>query len=211
MIMKGLIFFIGEVLSIFRICVAVWEKISMIVYTGYRAKGFKAFGKTSRIRPVFNVLAGEKYIEVGEDCYIGRLVQLTATDSFDDQRFSPRIIIGDNCSIGDFSHVTAINEIRLGNNVRMGKNILITDNSHGVSDESLLGIAPNFRPLVSKGPVIIGDNVWIGAKSSIMPGVRIGKGAIIGAGSVVTKDIPPYAVAAGAPARIVKIMNSQDR
>ncbi len=205
--MKKILFFTGTCLKIFRPLSRLLDRIAKNVYTGYRATGFKKFGKSSLIRPCFNALRGEKYISVGEGCYIGKLVQMTATDSFGDQSFTPKIEIGNNCSIGDFSHVTAINEIRLGNNVRMGKNILITDNSHGSSDLSMLDIPPNFRPLVSKGPVIIDDNVWIGAKSCIMPGVHIGKGAIIGAGSVVTKDIPAAAIAAGTPARVIRIIN----
>lgn len=203
---KKLIIIFGNCLAIFRPVSIFLNRISKIVYTAYRAPGFKKFGKDSLIRPVFNALRGEKYISVGEKCYIGKLVQLTATDSFGELHFCPKIVIGDNCSIGDFSHVTAINEIRLGNNVRMGKNILITDNSHGTSELAMLDIAPNHRTLYSKGPVIIDDNVWIGAKSCIMPGVHIGKGAIIGAGSVVTKDIPPYAIAAGVPAKVIRII-----
>ena len=204
--MRSLLLLFGSMLSVFQPLANVWESIRIIVYTGYKRPGFRSFGKTSRIRSKFDSLQGAAYITVGEECYIGRHVQLTASDSFQDQTFTPRITIGDNCSIGDYSHVSAINEIRLGNNVRMGKNILITDNAHGVSEARLLNTAPNKRPLYSKGPVIIDDNVWIGAKSSILPGVHIGKGVIIGASSVVTKDVPPYAVVAGNPARIVKVM-----
>lgn len=57
---------------------------------------------------------------------------------------------------------------------------------------------------ISKGPVVVGDDVWIGARSTILSGVNIGQGAIVGAGSVVTKDIPPYAIVAGNPARVIK-------
>mgnify|MGYP003303828594 FL=1 len=114
--------------------------------------------------------------------------------------------MGDNCSIGEDSHITAINSIRLGNNVLLGKKILITDNAHGTSSAELLEIAPNYRPLSSKGPVVIDDNVWIGEKVSIMPGVHIGKGVIVAANSVVTKNIPPYCVVAGIPAKVIKVM-----
>ncbi|MDE6378964.1 MAG: acyltransferase [Muribaculaceae bacterium] len=205
--LKSILLGIGSVCSCFRPLVAALEKIKMILYTGYRKRGFRSFGASSRIRPKFNVLVGEKYISVGEECYFGKDVQLTATDSFEGQTFSPSITIGNNCSIHDYAHVTAINCIHIGNNVRTGKNVLITDNAHGASDPVILDMAPNHRPLYSKGPVIIEDNVWIGAKSSIMPGVTIGRGAIIGAGSVVTKDIPSYALAAGNPARVIKIMS----
>jgi acetyltransferase-like isoleucine patch superfamily enzyme len=64
--------------------------------------------------------------------------------------------------------------------------------------------APIKRSLFSKGPVIIGDNVWIGDKATILPGVSIGNGAVIAANAVVTKDVPAYSVAAGNPARIIK-------
>ena len=117
----------------------------------------------------------------------------------------PQIVIGDGCSIGDGAHITAIDRIELGRNVLTGKYVLITDNAHGDADPALLDIAPNRRPLVSKGPVVIEDNVWIGEKASILSGVRIGRGAIIGAGAVVTKDVPAGCMALGVPARVVSL------
>jgi acetyltransferase-like isoleucine patch superfamily enzyme len=63
---------------------------------------------------------------------------------------------------------------------------------------------PFRRPLVSKGPVLIGDCVWIGDKATILPGVTIGKGSVIGANAVVTKDVPDYCMAAGNPAVVLK-------
>lgn len=83
--------------------------------------------------------------------------------------------------------------------------MLISDNSHGdPKDMALRNIAPNARPIYSKGAIVIGDNVWIGEKAAILAGVTIGEGAIIGANAVVTKNIPPYSIAAGIPARIIK-------
>jgi acetyltransferase-like isoleucine patch superfamily enzyme len=182
----------------------LYRNIGKYIYTGWISREFKSFGKSSYILPCFSLLIGAKYISVGVKSQIGRGVQLTAWDKFKGQKFTPEIIIGNNCSIGEDSHITAINRIRLGNNVRLGKKILITDNAHGASDAELLDMAPNFRPLCSKGPVIIDDNVWIGEKASIMPGVHIGMGVIVAANSVVTKDVPPYSVVAGVPAKIVK-------
>lgn len=60
---------------------------------------------------------------------------------------------------------------------------------------------------MSKGPVIIGQNVWVGDKATILPGVTIGDGAVIGANSVVTKDVPPYSIVGGNPAKVLKQLN----
>lgn len=68
----------------------------------------------------------------------------------------------------------------------------------------MMDMPPTQRPIYSKGPVVIGDNVWIGDKATILPNVSIGKGAIIAANSVVTKDVPEYSVFAGNPAKIIK-------
>jgi acetyltransferase-like isoleucine patch superfamily enzyme len=86
----------------------------------------------------------------------------------------------------------------------MGRKVFITDNSHGSFTREQLDIRPNYRPLISKGPVIIEENVWIGEMVCIMPGVTIGRGSIIGANAVVTKSIPPYSIAAGVPAKVIK-------
>ena len=64
---------------------------------------------------------------------------------------------------------------------------------------------PQRRPLYSKGPVIIGDNVWIGDKVTILPGVTIGNNAVIGANTVVTKDVPAYSIAVGNPCKIITV------
>lgn len=171
---------------------------------------FAAFGRGTRLYPYPALLAGERFISLGAGVVIGRGTQLTAWDRFGDQRFNPAIRIGDGTSIGDGSHITAINRIELGNNVLTGKYVLITDNAHGDADPALLETAPNKRPLVSKGPVVIEDNVWIGEKASILPGVHIGRGAIIGAGAVVTKDVPAGCMALGVPARIVTMESSRN-
>ena len=92
----------------------------------------------------------------------------------------------------------------IGNNVLMGRKIFITDNNHGGSDRGNLDIPPSLRQLYSNGPVIIEDNVWIGEKVSILSNLHIGKGAIVAANAVVTKDVPPYAIVGGCPAKIIK-------
>ena len=204
--MKKLLLLVGWIWGHIFPFYEIWNAVKMYIYTGYYSYRFKSFGNKTIIKPSFLMTKGLKYISIGNESYIGHSVQLTAWDRFQDQIFTPSISLGNNSSIGDNSHITAINNISIGDNVRMGKRVLITDNAHGASDPSLLDIAPNKRPLYSKGPVVIENNVWIGEKATILPGVTIGRGSIIGANSVVTKDIPPYALVGGNPAKIIKIL-----
>jgi acetyltransferase-like isoleucine patch superfamily enzyme len=149
-------------------------------------------------------LLGGKYIQIGKNTMIGPHGVVTCWDEYMGERLSPSIRIGDNCSIGEYCHITSANSIIIGNGVLAGRRITITDNSHGTSNIEDLKVRPSQRKIYSKGPVVIGDNVWIGDKASIMAGVSIGQGAIIAANAVVTKDVPDYGVVGGVPARIIK-------
>lgn len=179
------------------------ELIKIILFSAWVSNEFKTIGKGSRILS-FSCLLGGKYISIGEKCILGKNTVLTAWDRHGSDSFSPQIIIGNNVSIGDDSHITAVDRIVIGNNVLTGKKITITDNSHGNNSFEMLSLPPSERPLYSRGPVIIEDGVWIGDKVTILPDVRIGKNAIIGANAVVTKDIPANCVAGGIPARVLK-------
>lgn len=210
MAIKNILYNLGKSLSIFSYFLNLVEYAKEVIYAGYIGSKFKTCGINLSVKPSLLLIKGAQHIELGDNVWIGKGVQLGAFDkSRTGQTFNPHIAIGSNSSIGDYSHITCINEIKIGNNVRMGKNILITDNAHGSSDIQLLDIAPNYRPLFSKGAIIIEDNVWIGEKSCILPGVHIGKGSIIGAGSIVTKDIPAYSVVGGNPAKVIKILTNQ--
>lgn len=180
----------------------------MYLYTGFIKNNFASFGEDSKVIPSFAMLIGSENIYVGNNCLIGRNIQLTAYNRFNKlQKFSPIIIIGDGSNIGDFSHITSINKIQIGKNVLMGRNVLITDNSHGTRDlQEIKSNSPKGRNLYSKGPVIIEDDVWICEKASILPGVIIGQGSIIGANTVVSKSVPPYTLVVGNPARFIKLV-----
>lgn len=97
----------------------------------------------------------------------------------------------------------------LGNGVQLGRKVMINDTSHGDFVGDQLDIQPNLRPLKSKGPIIIEDNVWIGEMVCILGNVHIGRSSIIGAGSIVTHDIPAYSIAVGNPAKVIKTLNKE--
>lgn len=175
------------------------------VFSYSNAKYFREFGEGASIaRNV--VIMNPRYISIGDGSTIGEQTVITAWDRLQDQYFTPEITIGKNTSIGADCHLSAIQKIVLGDGVLLGKKITITDNSHGACTPDQLAIPPSKRCIVSKGPVVIGDHVWIGDKATILPGVHIGRGAIIGANAVVTCDIPEGCVAAGIPAKVVKNM-----
>lgn len=206
---KSLIFFLGRLYSyIFPQYIQNKLKATkQLFFSGYKSRIFQTFGKNVSLGRNTTYI-GEKYISIGDNTSIGDNGRLTAYGYYEKtkQHFTPLLTIGNNCNIGEQSHITAINCIMIGNNVLTGPRVLITDNAHGDSLFKILDTAPTERFLYSKGKVVIEDNVWIAEGAMIMPGVRIGKGSIIAANSVVTKDIPPYSVAAGTPAKIIKTM-----
>jgi len=168
---------------------------------------FRRFGPGASVaRDV--VLINPRYISMGRGASVGARTVLSAWDQYEGAPFTPEILIGEGTSIGAECHMTAITTISIGQGVLTGKKVTVTDNSHGPASADQIDIPPARRRLVSKGPVIIEDNVWIGDKATILPGVRIGRGAIIAANSVVTTDIPAGCVAAGIPARVVRDMLS---
>lgn len=164
---------------------------------------FKSVGANFRSES-FVEHCGEQYIEIGDNVFFSHSTFLTAWDSYGSQRFSPSIKIANNCHFGAYIHITSINRIEIGDGCLTGKWVTITDNSHGTTSVEELTIAPIERELYSKGPVVIGKNVWIGDKATILPGITIGEGSVIGANAVVTKDVPPYSIVAGNPAQILK-------
>lgn len=132
-------------------------------------------------------------LEVGENVTIQdySFFQLTMPE--------PKVFIGDNTVIGRRNIITAKNLIRIGSDVLIGSDVQIIDHSHGTRRDT-----PMRLQRAEIGFVEIGDDVWIGVGAKILMNVTIGKGAVIGANSVVTSDIPEYAIAVGSPAKVVK-------
>jgi acetyltransferase-like isoleucine patch superfamily enzyme len=156
-------------------------------------------------------IRGKKYIKFGNMITTGVGLRI---DAFPENKSNePCITFGDNVQINDYVHIAAISSIRIGNNVLIASKVFITDHNHGDyginNNNDSPYIPPIMRPLRAN-PVIIEDNVWIGEHVSILPGVKVGKGTVIGAQSVVTKDIPPNSIAVGVPARVIKKYNDEN-
>lgn len=120
------------------------------------------------------------------------------------------LIIGKNVEINDYVHIAAVSSVTIGDNVLMASKIYISDCLHGSysgnSNDDHPDIPPNKRKLSAK-KVVIQDNVWLGEFVTVLPGVTIGKGTIVGANSVVSKSLPEYVIAVGTPAKPIKRFN----
>jgi len=147
---------------------------------------------TGRIR-----LQARGQIEFGEGVtLIGNVVPIEIISHED-----ARISIGDDTFINYGSSISAHKQVKIGHHCLLGHYTLIIDNNeHGVDHRDVV---------LASAPVTIGDHVWIGSRVVILPGVSIGDYAAVGAGSVVTKDIPPNCLAVGNPARVVRQLDQR--
>lgn len=115
-----------------------------------------------------------------------------------------KLTIGNNVGLSG-SSICATEEVSIGDRVLIGSGTIITDSDA----HPLLPEERNMPNKTKHRPIHIGNDVFIGARCLILKGVTIGDGAVIGAGSVVTKDVPPHAVFAGNPAQFVKLLTPQ--
>jgi maltose O-acetyltransferase len=109
------------------------------------------------------------------------------------------VTIGDRSQLG--KNMRAESDLQLGDDVVMGPDVVIMSSSHAFDSVDLPVNQQGGRP---RRPVTIGNDVWIGTRVIILPGIQIGNHAIIGAGSVVTKNVPPLAIVAGNPAKVIR-------
>lgn len=175
----------------------IWNKFRQKYYSKlFNAKEIY-IGKDSTFSTLNN-------IKVEDNVYIGNRVRVQAWENYNGQSFRPSIIIRKGTLINDDTNISAISTIEIGENVLIGSRVSIIDNNHGYVDFRDLNIPPIKRELVSKGSIIIADNVWIGEGVVILGGVSVGENSIIGANSVVTKSIEKNSVYAGLPAKLIK-------
>lgn len=165
---------------------------SLFIFLIYKIK----FNKRIKMN-VINSIKGKLLIEMfpGANCIIGKFLMIRGPlyiKCTDKAMLSigNRVFFNHNCSI------TCSQDIRIGDNCMFANNLVIVDHDHRVDADGVRG------ELVSN-PVIIEDNVWCGANVTILRGVHIGQGAVVAAGAVVTKDVPPHSIVAGVPGRTV--------
>lgn len=136
-----------------------------------------------------------RYILIGMGCRIGINCEL---EPGIDVGFRPDLHIGDRCQI---NQNTSIKSARIGNDVMIAPGVVLLDRQHNYARTDI--------PMAQQGDTlrkltVIADDVWIGQNVIVMPGINIGTGVIVGAGSVVTKDLPDWSIAAGVPAKIIR-------
>jgi len=187
----------------------IWAKISMLQLL--------KIIKRILVQYYTNIRLGKAF-----DCHVHHTVQLSC-DSYDDIELAKNVYIGaytilslknypgrDNThlKIGEDTYIGELNNIRAsGGTIMIGRKCLISQNVNMIAANHLTGKYLYIKEQewdTTKNYIVIEDDVWVGCGSIILAGVKIGKGAVIGAGSVVTKDVPEYAVVTGNPARVIK-------
>jgi acetyltransferase-like isoleucine patch superfamily enzyme len=184
-----------------RSLLSIWRRFKQILFYEpmfrYRCK---SVGRHLFFEDNFPLILGYGTIHIGDDVTIGRNVTLIASYKASPD---PTIKIGDRVYLGYETFMSCADSISVGNRVLIAEGCSIYDNNNHPIDPDAR--AKN-EPITKKdiAPVIIEDDVWIGANAIILKGVKIGRGSVVATGSIVTCDIPAMTVVAGNPAKIVK-------
>lgn len=157
---------------------------------------FGTFGQHSDILSPLRI-DGAENICIGRDVIIQYHTWIAAVPL---TNMGSKLIIKDGCTIGNFNHIYATGEVILEKDVLTADRVYISDNLHGYED---ITIPIHKQPIKQNNHVTIGEGSWLGENVCVV-GASIGKHCVIGANSVVTKDIPDYSVAVGIPARVIK-------
>ncbi|MDD6124569.1 MAG: acyltransferase [Bacteroidales bacterium] len=190
--------------SVKRKLESVWHSL----YSSYISHQLKRSGRIKLASSHLH-LCGLQHMEWGNEVELHFDARVECIDHYPraNQTFTPRLILHDNVIVQAMCHIGCINHVEIGEWTTMGARCYITDHTHGGITRQELDLPPRYRPLLSKGPVIIGHHVHIGEGACIMPGVTVGDHSVIGAGAVVTRSIPPYSIAVGSPAKVIKQIN----
>lgn len=157
-------------------------------------------------------LRNSKNIRLGKGFTCGHGCRIEACD-YGLPKGNLSLTIGDNFEMNDFVHISAFSRVDIGDDVLIASKVYISDLNHGnYGDGEVYDICvPHRLQRPHAKPIAIEENVWIGESVCILGGVTIGKGSIIGAMSVVTRSIPPYSIAVGNPAKVIKQYNHESK
>jgi acetyltransferase-like isoleucine patch superfamily enzyme len=168
--------------------------------------GFGAFGEGSLIVPPYRLTCPRR-MHIGARTVIGPYAFISVLGERLGERYDGVLRIGDDTSIGQNFIVSCAGSMVIGSDVLISSNVHIGDAIHGYEDPDLPVIA---QPM-SRGYIIVADGAFIGVNAVILPNVRIGRHAVVGAGAVVTRDVPDFCVVAGNPARIIRRYDANRR
>ena len=150
------------------------------------------------------MLTNPKVISIGRKVQILKGARIEAVGKCDGK--TPKIKIGDGTAIHFYFHCGAAESVTIGKNVLISGRVYISDHDHCFDDPEYS--ARWSKKLTSK-PVVIEDEVWLGEGGVVLKGVTIGKRAVVGANAVVTKNVLPYTVVAGVPAKVIKKIDQE--
>lgn len=146
-----------------------------------------------------------EYVSIGDRVHLNDYCWLSVAVN-NDVCERPELSIGSGTYIGRFGTLACINRLVIGHNVLISDRVFIGDSAHGYA---LNSVPIKEQPMSSPGPVTVGDGTWIGIGVAVLPNVKIGRNCVIGANSVVTRDVPDFCVAAGNPARVIRCHSEQ--
>ena len=169
----------------------------------FLSKIYGSFGEGSRIQTPVTLIANKKHIFIRKNVFIRKFARIEPVTKWHGQVFNPKIIIGDGVSFEQNLHLICAEKVFIGSSTLISSFVFITDVNHVFDDVSLSVMQQELAVI----PTIIEKNCFIGTGVKIMAGVHIGEHSVIGANAVVTHDIPPYSVAAGIPAKVIKKFN----
>lgn len=169
------------------------------IFNGLALLRMRKVGKRIFVRKHLRV-GTPKGITIGNEVIMGMFCRL---ECYEDNGILGQIKLGDTTKLGHFCTILAGANVNIGKCTRFGSFVTVMSETHGINPEK--GIYHK-QPLVCK-EVNIGEYCWLGEKVIVMPGVSIGDWSVVGAGSLVTRDIPPFSIAVGNPAKVIKRYN----